>query len=117
MEQAALRFADQVITCTEQMQSAFVSGGAQPAKIDVILNSSDEDEFDPRGVTPSKPMPGELRLICHGTVERIFGIDVIVRAVALLKDEIPGLRLGIYGEGSVLPEIQSLIIELGISDP
>jgi glycosyltransferase involved in cell wall biosynthesis len=116
MEQAAIRFADQVITCTEQMRSAFVSRGGQPDKIDVILNSSDEDEFDPGRATPSTPVPGELRLICHGTVERIFGIDVIVRAVALLKDEIPGLHLDIYGEGSALPEIQTLIIELGISD-
>jgi len=115
-EQAAIRFADQVITCTEQMRQAFVSRGGQPDKIDVVLNSSDEDEFDPGRATPSTPVPGQLRLICHGTVERIFGIDVIVRAVALLKDEIPGLRLDVYGEGSALPEIQSLIAELGISD-
>src|SRR5260370_24469946 len=110
MEQAAIRFADQVITCTEQMRSAFVSRGAQPAKIDVILNSSDEDEFDPGRATPSKPVPGELRLICHGTVERIFGIDVIVRAGALLKHEIPGRPLDIYGDGPALPEIQSLFL-------
>jgi glycosyltransferase involved in cell wall biosynthesis len=116
IEQAAIRFADQVITCTEQMRQAFVSRGAQPDKVDVILNSSDEDEFDPGRVRPSKPVPGKLRLICHGTVERIFGIDVIVRAVALLKDEIPGLHLDIYGEGSALAEIQSLIAKLGISD-
>jgi glycosyltransferase involved in cell wall biosynthesis len=116
IEQAAIRFADQVITCTEQMRSAFVSRGAQPAKIEVILNSSDEDEFDPRHVGPSKPVPGQLRLICHGTIERIFGIDVIVRAVALLKHEIPGLRLDVYGEGSALPELHSLIAELGVSD-
>src|SRR4029077_5546789 len=35
MEQAAIRFADEVITCTDQMRSAFVNRGAQPAKIGV----------------------------------------------------------------------------------
>jgi glycosyltransferase involved in cell wall biosynthesis len=46
----------------------------------------------------------------------IFGIDVIVRAVALLRDEIPDLRLDVFGEGSALPRIQSLATELGVSD-
>ena len=59
---------------------------------------------------------GEFRLICHGSIERIYGIDTIVRAVALLKDEIPGLRVQIYGEGSALGEIRDLIRELQLQD-
>jgi len=115
LEQAAIRFADRVITCTEQMREAFISRGASPDKIDVVLNSANEDEFDPARARPTPRSPGEFRLICHGTVERIFGIDVIVRAVALLKDEIPELRLDVFGEGSALPEIKSLAAELGVS--
>jgi len=116
LEQAAIRFADRVITCTEQMRQAFVSRGAPPEKIDVVLNSANEDEFDLARLPPSRKVPAEFRLICHGTVERIFGIDVIVRAVAQLKDEIPALRLDVYGEGSALGEVQSLAADFGISD-
>ncbi len=116
LEQAAIRFADRVITCTEQMREAFISRGALPDKIDVILNSANEDEFNPARVVRAQRSPGEFRLICHGTVEPIFGIDVIVRAIALLKDEIPELRLDVFGEGSALPEIQSLAADLGVSD-
>jgi glycosyltransferase involved in cell wall biosynthesis len=116
IEQAAIRFADRVITCTAQMREAFEARGAPADKIDVIINSANEDEFDPERFRPAKTAPDQFRLICHGTVERIFGLDVIVRAVALLKDDIPELRLDIYGEGSALPEVQSLVRELGISD-
>jgi glycosyltransferase involved in cell wall biosynthesis len=116
LEQAAIRFADGVITCTEQMRQAFVSRGAPPDKIEVVLNSANEDEFDPARQPSVRSAPEEFRLICHGTVERIFGIDVIVRAVALLRDELPGLRLAVVGEGSTLPEVRSLVEELGVSD-
>jgi glycosyltransferase involved in cell wall biosynthesis len=116
IEQAAIRFAHRAITCTAQMREAFESRGARAGKIDIVINSANEDEFDPERVRSTKTAPGEFRLICHGTVERIFGLDVIVRAVALLKGYIPGLRLDIYGEGSALPELQSLVRELEISD-
>jgi glycosyltransferase involved in cell wall biosynthesis len=116
IEQAAIRFAHHAITCTAQMREALESRGAPPGKIDVIINSANEDEFDAGRFHPSTPAAGEFRLISHGTVERVFGIDVIVRAVALLRDEIPGLQLDVYGEGSALPEIQALACDLGVSD-
>jgi glycosyltransferase involved in cell wall biosynthesis len=116
LEQAAIRFADSVITCTEQMREAFENRGAAQGKIAVVMNSASEEVFDPGRHQPAAAADGEFRLICHGSVEPRYGIDTIVRAVALLKEEIPGLRLGIYGEGSALGEIRALIRELGVED-
>jgi glycosyltransferase involved in cell wall biosynthesis len=116
LEQAAIRFADSVITCTEQMRQAFESRGAARGKIAVIMNSANEEVFDPVQYPPAASTNGDFRLICHGSIEHRYGIDTIVRAVALLKDEIPGLQLGIYGEGSALGEVQALIGELGVED-
>jgi glycosyltransferase involved in cell wall biosynthesis len=116
LEQAAIRFADSVITCTAQMREAFESRGAAPGKIAVVMNSANEDLFDPDGQAPEPRSAGEFRLVCHGTIEHIYGIDTIVRAVALLKDEIPGLRVQVYGEGSALEEIRELIRELQLED-
>jgi glycosyltransferase involved in cell wall biosynthesis len=116
MEQAAIRFASRAITCTEQMREAFASRGAAKDRIDVIMNSANEEEFDPRHAAPPSREAGAFRLICHGTVERIYGIDTIVRAVSRLRDEIPGLRLDIYGDGSALNEIRSLINDLDLGD-
>jgi glycosyltransferase involved in cell wall biosynthesis len=116
IEQAAIRFADLAITCTDQMRAAFESRGAPQDKIEVIMNSANEDEFDPGLYSPAERADGEFRIICHGTVERIYGIDTIIRAVGLLRTDIPGLRLDIYGDGYALDEIRSLIRDLDLSE-
>jgi glycosyltransferase involved in cell wall biosynthesis len=116
IEQAAIRFSDHTITCTDQMREAFESRGAPKDKIGIIMNSANEDEFDPQRYAPAKRVAGEFRIICHGTIEPIYGIDTIVRAVGLLRNEIPGLRLDIYGDGYALEEIRSLIRDLDLVD-
>jgi glycosyltransferase involved in cell wall biosynthesis len=116
IEQAAIRFADHAITCTDQMREAFESRGAAIGKIEIVMNSAAEEEFDPRQHPPADHPPDEFRIICHGTVERIYGIDTIIRAVGLLRDEIPGLRLDVYGEGFALGEIRSLVGDLDLED-
>src|SRR5260370_6993308 len=80
------------------------------------MTSAAGEGFAPKRYPPAQRAPGEFRIICHGTVERIYGIDTIVRAVALLRDDIPGLRLDIYGEGSALDEIRSLVGDLDLAD-
>ena len=114
LEQASIRFAHAAITCTEQMREAFVARGAPREKIGVILNSADEAIFDPERYRPRGREPGRFVLISHGSIEERYGLDTTIRAVALLKDEIPRLRLEIYGEGSYREELQRLAKDLGV---
>ncbi len=114
MEQASIRFADSVITCTDQMREAFEARGAEPGKVQVILNTADETLFNAEHYPPRQGDPDRFVLICHGTVEERYGLDTAVRAVALLKNEIPGLRLEIYGEGSYVPGLRELSAQLGV---
>lgn len=114
VEQASIRFADFAITCTEPMRRAFISRGATKDDIAVILGS-----FGLRlGAGPVPPRtaarsPG-FTLICHGTIEERYGLDTLVRAVALLEHEIPSLRLQIYGDGSYRAAVQALVRDLGL---
>lgn len=116
VEQMAIRYSDRVVTCTEQMKEAFVSRGAPPGKIDVVLNAADETIFDADRYPPRSREPGRFVLICHGSVEERYGHDTVVEAIARLKDEIPELRLHVYGEGSFLEDVQRLVLERGIAD-
>lgn len=116
LEQASIRFADATVTCTEQMRAAFVSRGADGERITVVVNSADEDVFDPRRHPPKPRRAGEFVLVSHGSVEERYGLDTAIRAVALLADEIPELRLEIYGEGSYLPRLHELASELEVDD-
>src|SRR5437667_335105 len=83
--------ADFVTTCTEQMRERFIERGAPAEKIAVVLNSFDEERFAPERYLREVPANENFTLICHGTIEPNYGLDIVVRAVALLKEKIPGL--------------------------
>ncbi len=116
LEQAAIRFADHTITCTAQMAEVFISRGAPRDRMTVILNGSDEELFDRERFAPLEHRPEQFHLISHGAVEERYGLDTVIRAVGLLRQEIPGLRLNIIGEGSHLEELLDLTERLGLRE-
>lgn len=116
IEQAAIRFADHSITCTRLMREAFIARGADPDRVSVLHNNTDEDLYDPSRYPAHERRADRFTLICHGTVEERYGLDTIVRAVALLRDEIPGLGLRVIGNGGYLSELHRLTEELGVGD-
>lgn len=116
LEQLSIRFAHSVITCTEQMREAFVARGAPPEKIDVIMNSADEAIFNPVEHPPKDREADRFVLICHGSIEERYGLDTAIEAVGLLKDEVSGLKLEIYGEGSYREALEQLARRLGVED-
>src|SRR6185503_4176221 len=117
LERASIRFADFVTTCTEPMRERFIERGAPADKVAVVLNSFDEERFPPEPYLTEAAAPGEtFTLICHGTIEPNYGLDIIVRAIALLRERIPGLRLDVWGDGTHRPAVQELVAELGLED-
>lgn len=113
-EQMSIRLADRALTCTEEMRQAFLTRGAPPEKVTVVLNSADEQVFDARC---REPGPAErFTLICHGSIEERYGHDLVVEAVATLRGLIPGLRLRIFGDGAFRPELERLVNRLGCED-
>jgi glycosyltransferase involved in cell wall biosynthesis len=117
LEQASIRFADLAMTCTEEMRNAFVSRGADADRISVVMNSSEEAIFDPQTFPPRRDrQTGRFSLICHGTIEERYGLDTIIRALRRLDDQIPGLTLEIYGEGTYQHELRGMVEEFGLAD-
>jgi glycosyltransferase involved in cell wall biosynthesis len=116
MERASIFFADFVTTCTEQMRERFVERGAPAEKVAVVLNSFDDERFDPDQYPRTRPDDGRFVIVHHGTIEPNYGLDVVVRAVALLKDKIPGLRFEVYGGGTHRGAVEALTNELGIGE-
>jgi glycosyltransferase involved in cell wall biosynthesis len=116
VEQASIRYADFVTTCTAQMRERFIERGAPAQKIAVVLNSFDEERYDPERYRSEARDDRGFALITHGTVEPNYGLDVVVRAIALLKERVPGLRFDIYGDGTHLPAVKDLARDLGVAD-
>jgi glycosyltransferase involved in cell wall biosynthesis len=117
VEQLSLAFADQVITCTPQQRAIFASRGTPAEKIAVVLNAANSAVFRPRTLEPVLWQPGDrFELVAHGLVAQRYGLDTMVRAVALLVDEIPDVVLHVYGKGGYLQDMEALACELGVAE-
>ncbi|HET6379511.1 MAG TPA: glycosyltransferase family 4 protein [candidate division Zixibacteria bacterium] len=113
----AAAFATELITVHEPLRQLSIARGVPPERIWVVMNSADTRLFDPSR-HPRRPFmeDGELRLIHHSNLQRIYGLEVAVRAVAMLDPDRPPHRLDVYGDGPWRPRIEAAIAETGVGD-
>jgi glycosyltransferase involved in cell wall biosynthesis len=97
---------------SDHWRQALIDRGVPSAKIAVVMNVADEGVF--RGdARPDGPVDG-FRLLYHGTITRRYGLDLALRAVAIARDEVPGLCLTIVGKGDDVPALMTLRSSLGL---
>jgi glycosyltransferase involved in cell wall biosynthesis len=65
------------------------------------------------GLTPAPP-PGAPQLAVVGRLIPIKGHDVLLRALARIRDEIPGIALELAGEGPLEAELRASVERLGL---
>lgn len=111
-ERVSCAFADHVITVSEHWRRALAGRGVPPGKVSVVMNVADERIFVAR--TRSRVTRDGLHLLYHGSVHERYGLDLAVRAVATVKEEIPGVTLTIVGLGDAIPALRRLREELGV---
>lgn len=113
-ERAATWFADHVITVTEAWRETLISRGVSPEKLSVVMNLPDDEVF--RQMPPS---PGgdaaPFTLLYHGTLTHRYGIDLLLEAVARVREVIP-LHLILHGTGEYLVDLQELAARLKLDD-
>jgi glycosyltransferase involved in cell wall biosynthesis len=118
-ERLSIRLASAVITVNEALATRLVELGVPEDKITVLLNSPSLERFDP-GSQPRREFlaDGALRLVYAGAVTPIYELDVVVSAVARLRDQRPHLPvvLDVYGRGDSDPALRQLAAELGVDD-
>ena len=106
---ASARMADALITVHEPLRALSLARGVPPEKITVVMNSADEHLFDPsRHPRRGFMEDGQLRLVHASSIQRIYGLDVAVEAMARLPRELSA-RLDVYGEGPWLSQVRETI--------
>jgi glycosyltransferase involved in cell wall biosynthesis len=113
---ASAWIADEIITVHEPLRQLSIARGVPPEKIDVIMNSADTALFDATR-HPRRPFmeDGELRVIHHSNLQRIYGLSVLIESVARLGTTLP-LRVDIYGDGPYRPQLEEAIARSGTAD-
>ncbi len=105
VESAAVHLADSVVTVHEPYRSELRTRGIPDEKIVVVLNALDE-----RLVPEQRPVDDRgLRIVYHGTVSRLYGVELVVDAFALVAAELPSARLEIYGAGDAIPDVRARV--------
>lgn len=110
---ASAAAADELITVHEPLRQLSIERGVAPDRISVVMNSADERIF---ANAPRRPFmeDGELRLVHHSNLQRLYGLEYAIEAVALLRD-VP-VRLDVYGDGPYRPQIVEAITRTGTSN-
>jgi len=113
---ASAAMANAIVTVHEPLREVSLARGVPPDKITVVMNSADDRIFDPsRHPRRGFMEDGELRLVHHSSLQRIYGLEVAVRAVAQIGDRLP-LRLDVYGDGPYRQQIAATVADCGAGD-
>jgi glycosyltransferase involved in cell wall biosynthesis len=114
-ERISCRYATHVVTVHDAMKELLLRTGVSPDKISIVMNAPDPAVFD-AGPGSATRDPNDRTILYAGTVAARYGVDLLVRAVARLKDQIPGLRLRVVGDGDLVPALERMARELGVAD-
>jgi glycosyltransferase involved in cell wall biosynthesis len=119
IERASMWFANHVITINEPIQRLLEGRGLDPRKSTVITNSVDETLFAASGSIPASlaalGRPAFV-MMYHGTLTRIYGLDIAMEGFALAEKEMPGAEFWILGGGTEKESLKALAKRLGLEN-
>jgi glycosyltransferase involved in cell wall biosynthesis len=87
--------------------------GLEGPEISIVPNGVDLDRFSP---DPSAPRSDGPTILYLGRLKRYKRVDLILKAVAVLKERVKGLRLLVAGRGSQAAKLLSLSSKLGLGE-
>jgi glycosyltransferase involved in cell wall biosynthesis len=101
-ERLSIGLATAAMTVNDALAARLVSLGVRAEKVTVILNSPSLERFDAaRQPARGFMADGTLRLVYAGAVTPIYELDVLIDALALIRERRPDLavELEVYGRG------------------
>lgn len=103
-ERASAALADAVIVVTGEAGDRLNSRGTGAGRTHVVMNSPDERVFGSARPPVQRGPEEPLRMVYHGGTAPRYGVESLVRALGLLSDGHPDVRLdvlGLFGDGAV----------------
>ncbi len=113
VEKTSIAFSDHVIIANHIWEKTLTARSVKKEKCMTMLNYPDRSIFFKR---PRTRKDHKFIVVYPGTINWHQGVDVAVRAFALIKDQAPEAEFNIYGDGPMRAEIQKLIVELGVQE-
>jgi glycosyltransferase involved in cell wall biosynthesis len=118
-QRVACNFSDRVITPHKPSAQRISESGVPLEHIGIVMNPPDAEVL---GRVLAKPRERDhaprsgLLVAYHGTLTHWYGVDLIVEAIAELRDELPTARAVILGIGDALDDVRRRVRELELED-
>lgn len=113
VEKVSAGFSDHVIISNHIWEERLVARSVGKGKTTAVINYPDRSIFR-LGDRNSKP--DKFVILYPGTLNWHQGLDVAIRALALIKESVPEAEFHIYGEGPAKNHLVELADELGLGD-
>jgi glycosyltransferase involved in cell wall biosynthesis len=113
IEKLSAMWSDHVIIANHIWHSRYVSRAVNPQKCTVIMNYPDLKLFSPRR---NSPQDSVFTFVYPGTLSWHQGLDIAVKAFAILSRKVENCRFDIYGHGPTRDDLINLIAELGLEE-
>lgn len=117
-ERLCYKLPDHLITVSQPMaENLAEKSGREVESIKVIHNFSDLSKFPVfKGSGKWPRNKNNFVVLYAGTVTEHYGLDIALRAIAAVTEDIPNIQFRILGHGNRLDDILRLADELGIGD-
>lgn len=96
-ERLSAAFADGHVFVTSEARDLLRARGVAAGRTQIVMNTPDERVFGERRPPLIPPESGELRVVYHGGLAERFGVETLVRAIAMLRDRNEPVALDVYG--------------------
>jgi len=116
-EKLCTRFVDEIIVINDPIKDTLANRGVNPDKMTVVMNSADDRVFSSNAGEYETSHPNQkFVLMYHGTLTRIYGLDIAIRAFKQVVPQIQNAEFWIYGYGPELANLQALTQDLDLTE-
>lgn len=119
LEKMSIGFANQVVTVNLHCKKIFAARSCGMDKIQVVMNAPDEKIFGApaRNVSKSDDATKPFVVMYHGSIVERHGLDLAVKAVAMVRQKVPRVELRIFGgRNAYLDSVLETVKKEGLTD-
>jgi len=111
VEKMFCRIPDRLIAVSEQTRTDLLAAGVRQENVTAIPNGI--DYLGIRSVVPDGP---RCDIVCCGRLKNHKNVDVLLRAIAILKQSKPHIRAFVVGDGPAREQLLQLARDLNLQD-
>ncbi|MEY4385627.1 MAG: hypothetical protein RLY20_910 [Verrucomicrobiota bacterium] len=115
LERISFAYADYVLTINEPITKLLQGRGLKLGKTTEIMNAVDDSMFA-SVVNLPQPAAGKFIMMYHGTLTKIYGLDIAIEALGRARSQMPDAEFWILGNGPEKPALEALVKERGLGE-